>query len=70
MPWGAGGVIGTTDADGNKLLIASNEGNGGVVRVYNKTGEAVVNLRADEYGKGVVYAGNRIGMGRTLQPGP
>jgi hypothetical protein len=24
----------------------------------------------DEYGNGVVYAGNRKGKGRTLEPGP
>ena len=37
---------------------------------YNKTGESVVKMYADEYGNGVVYAGNRKGKGRTLEPGP
>ena len=44
--------------------------NGGLVYVYNKTGENIVQMYADEYGNGVVYAGNRKGRGRTLQPGP
>ena len=43
---------------------------GGMVRVFNKTGEEVVQLRADEYGNGVVGAFNRKGVGRMLQPGP
>ena len=42
---------------------------GGMVGVYNKTGEVVVQLHADEYGNGVVGAYDRKGMGRTLQPG-
>ena len=37
---------------------------------YNKTGEEVVQLRADEYGNGLVGAYHRKGMGRTLKPGP
>ena len=36
----------------------------------NKTGETIVQLRADEYGNGVVGVYNRKGMGHTLEPGP
>ena len=48
---------------------AGKEGNG-QLSLTNKTGEQVVQLYADEYGNGVVYAGNRKGIGRTLEPGP
>jgi hypothetical protein len=41
-----------------------------MVAVRNKTGEEIVQLYAEEYGNGVVYAGNRKGKGRTLKPGP
>ena len=37
---------------------------------FNKTGEGVVQLYADDYGNGVVGAFNRKGKGRTLEPGP
>ena len=43
---------------------------GGMVAVFNKTGESVVQLLADEYGNGLVGAWNRKGKGRTLKPGP
>jgi len=38
--------------------------------VFNKTGETIASMYADEYGNGVVGAYNRKGNGRTLQPGP
>jgi hypothetical protein len=41
---------------------------GGGVYVYNKTGENVVQLLADEYGMGFVGAFDRQGKGRTLTP--
>ena len=41
-----------------------------MINVYNKTGEDVVQMYADEYGNGVVGAWNRKGKGRTLEPGP
>ena len=44
--------------------------NGGVVSVYRKTGKYIAQMYADDYGNGVVYAGNRKGKGRTLKPGP
>jgi hypothetical protein len=43
---------------------------GGWAVVFNKTGETIASMYADEYGNGVVYAGNRKGEGRTLEPGP
>ena len=43
---------------------------GGMINVYNKTGEDVVQMYANEYGKGLVGAFNRKGKGRTLNPGP
>jgi hypothetical protein len=45
-------------------------GESGEIVIRNKTGESVVHLYADKYGKGVVGAYNRKGMGRTLKPGP
>ena len=54
-----------------ELLMALGEGaNGFQIQGYNKTGEGVVQLTADDYGNGVVGAFNRKGMGRTLIPGP
>jgi hypothetical protein len=57
---------------GTNLIFtgASSRGNGFFFEGYNKTGEAVVQLSADDYGNGVVGAYNRKGKGRTLQPGP
>ena len=43
--------------------------NGGLVQVFNKTGEGIATMKADEYGNGVVGAWNRKGKGRTLKPG-
>ena len=43
---------------------------GGLINVYNKTGEIIAEMGADEYGNGEVGAYNRKGMGRTLKPGP
>ena len=42
--------------------------NGGALSINNKTGERVVQLKADENGNGLVGAYNRKGKGRTLQP--
>ena len=67
-----GGELGIYFKSGHPMLTAKNhpDGYGGIVRLYNKTGEEIVQLRADEYGNGVVGAYNRKGKGRTLQPGP
>ena len=61
----------TTYAPNGKELVALNATDtGGMIAVFNKTGDGVVQLRADEYGNGVVGAYNRKGKGRTLEPGP
>jgi hypothetical protein len=74
--------IGTSTDTGWLNLNAADEGssqgivavgrsdNGGEISLWNKTGEEVVQLYADEYGNGVVGAFNRKGKGRTLKPGP
>jgi hypothetical protein len=43
-------------------------GGGGGMVVFNKTGEEVVQVFADEYGMGYVGAFDRQGKGRTLTP--
>ena len=67
-----GGVLTVYSKTGKNLIFAgaNTEGNGFFFGGYNKTGESVVQLHADEYGNGVVGAYNRKGMGRTLEPGP
>ena len=55
-----------------RLALGSSdaEDNGGILQIYNKTNESIVQLHADEYGNGKVGAYNRKGEGRTLTPGP
>ena len=65
-----GGAISTYQPNGNELVMLGTSANGGLVEVFNKTGEGIAQMRADEYGNGVVWAGNRKGKGRTLKPGP
>ncbi len=67
-----GGSASTYRTNGKMLvrLTSTADSNGGFVQVFNKTGENIVQMHADEYGNGVVWAGNRKGKGRTLQPGP
>ena len=43
--------------------------NVGSIAIFNKTGETVVEIYADEYGNGVVGAYNRKGKGRIMKPG-
>ena len=64
------GAVTTYQSNGKELVALGTNDNGGVVTVQNKTGEGIAQMRADEYGNGVVWAGNRKGKGRTLQPGP
>jgi hypothetical protein len=52
------------------LIDLHSNDNGALIEVFNKTREAIVTMKADEYGNGVVGAWNRKGKGRTLQPGP
>ena len=67
---GGDGLVWTQSAKGIDLVILNATDNGGLVEVVNKTGEGIAQMYADEYGNGVVWAGNRKGEGRTLQPGP
>ena len=70
---GGDGAIRVQSANGTPGVSMAGRGpgdNGGIVGVYNKTGESIVGLLADEYGNGVVGAWNRKGKGRTLTPGP
>jgi hypothetical protein len=65
---GAGTV---TTFRGLEMLVDLNSNdNGGFVDVLNKTGESIANMYADDYGNGVVWAGNRKGDEQTLKPGP
>ena len=66
----AGGMVTTYKPNGKELVQLGGSDSGGVVGVNNKTGESIAQMYADEYGNGVVWAGNRKGMGRTLKPGP
>jgi hypothetical protein len=52
------------DDSGIKVAIGV-DSNGGFVSLYNKTGEEIVQLTADDYGKGEVRAYNRKGKGRV-----
>jgi hypothetical protein len=58
------------DSKGKPMVEVHSKNTGGILSVYNKTGERIVDLSADEYGNGVVGAWNRKGKGRTLTPGP
>mgnify|MGYP003630755531 CR=1 FL=1 len=66
----ANGTVTTYGPNGNELVVLGNSDSGGFVDVLNKTGEGIAQMYADDYGNGVVWAGNRKGEGRTLQPGP
>ena len=65
-----GGTVTTYQPSGKEWMELGAGQNGGYVEVYNKIGENVVDLCADEYGNGVVGTWNRKGKGRTLQSGP
>jgi len=69
---GGNGTVTTYQPNGKDLvrLSATADNNGGFIQVFNKTGEGIVDMGADEYGNGLVGAWNRKGKGRTLQPGP
>ena len=63
------GQLRVKNQSGQPLINAgvSKSGNGALVELYNKTGESIVQLYADDYGNGVVGAYNRGGEGRTLE---
>ena len=64
------GTINTYQPNGKTLVELGVTDTGGAIMVYNKTGEGIVQVAADEYGNGLVGAYNRKGRGRTLKPGP
>ena len=64
------GLVRTESAKGKELVKLTSNDNGGIIDVFNKTGEGIAQMHANEYGNGVVWAGNRKGMGRELKPGP
>ena len=66
------GILTVSSKTGKDLIYAGagKSGNGFFFEGFNKTGEGVVQLYADEYGNGVVGAYNRKGKGRTLESGP
>ena len=64
------GTITTLAPNGKTLVVLGSSDNGGLIYVYNKTGENITEMGADEYGNGLVGAWNREGVGRTLKPGP
>ena len=55
------------NTSGEKTAWISNSNDGGLLGIKNKTGEGIIQLRADEYGNGIVGAYNRQGKGRTLE---
>jgi antitoxin component YwqK of YwqJK toxin-antitoxin module len=64
------GAVATYQPNGKELVKLNAYENGGIVAVYNKTGQLIAKMEADGYGNGLVGAYNRKGEGRTLQPGP
>ena len=67
---GGNALVDMRSAKGEKLVTLGATDNGGFIEVINKTGEGIAQMFADEYGNGVVWAGNRKGKGRTLTPEP
>jgi len=57
------GTVKTYQPNGKTLVRLTATDNGGMVAVVNKTGEGIVSMGADDYGNGVVWAGNRKGDG-------
>ena len=64
------GMIRTKSAKGKEMVELTSSDSGGLINVYNKTGETIKKMQTDEYGNGLVGAWNRKGKWRTLKPGP
>jgi hypothetical protein len=64
------GLLTVSNKDGGEGVQVQGmaSGGGAGLVVHNKTGEAIVQLVADEYGRGFVGAFDRQGKGRTLTP--
>jgi hypothetical protein len=68
---GNGNIVIKSATGEDRIFFGHGELNsGGMIMVYNKTGEVIAQMYADEYGNGLVGAFNRKGKGRMLQPGP
>ena len=69
-PWDAFGSVTIYQPNGKYLVRLNSNENGGLVYVFNKTGEGIAQIYADDYGNGVVGAFNRKGKGDMLKSGP
>jgi hypothetical protein len=64
------GEVTTFQPNGKTLVKLSGTDNGGMITVYNKTGDGISQMYADEYGNGLVCVYDRKGDEQTLKPGP
>ena len=67
---GGGGSVTTFKTSGETLVKLNSNPEGGTINLFNIVGESVASMYATKDGNGVVYAGNREGMGRTLDAEP
>ena len=65
----SGGTVKTYQPNGKELVALTSTDNGGMFYVMNKTNECIADIKADEYGNGLVGEYNSKGDGRTLEPG-
>ena len=63
------GMLAVSSKEGILQFILGSGDNGAFASLYNKPKECIIELRADEYGNGVVGAYNGKGNGRTLESG-
>ena len=63
------GTLTLSSKEGILQFILGSGDNGAFASLYNKPKECIIELRADEYGNGVVGAYNGKGKGRTLESG-
>ena len=63
---GNGSVETYAQKTGDSLIRMTSTDDGGASRVFNKTGDIIVSLHADDYGNGEVGSLNRKGKGRKL----
>ena len=63
------GAVTTYQSNGKDLVNLTSTDNGGMVYVMNKTNETIADMKADEYGNGLVGAYNSKRDWRTLKPG-
>jgi antitoxin component YwqK of YwqJK toxin-antitoxin module len=64
------GEVTTFQPNGKTLVKLNGTDNGGMITVYNKTGDGISQMYADEYGNGLVCVYDRKGDEQTLKPGP